>query len=85
MQNNWLAAAEREKNVSDSGGDLDDWANIIRDLRTGAGLGYVGLLLHWYGGPLSERIDATRKKLQFDEHLRAGLGAIEEDVLYIVS
>lgn len=85
LENNRRANAEREENTRETGADLDGWVNIIRDFHADVGLGYVGILLHWYRGGLSERIDVTRKKLRFDDHIKASLGSIEEDVLYLVT
>lgn len=85
QQDNWYAKVREDMSPRESNHDLDDWANIIRELRADAGLGYVGILLHWYDGDFSSRMEITRKELQFDDDIKSSLGGIEEDVLYIVS
>ena len=83
-QDHQQAKKERSKELGGPGADLEDWLGIIRDLRADAGLAYLGIMLHWYTGPLSERIDATRAEFDHDDDMASGLRHIEEDVLYIV-
>ena len=65
--------------------DPDGWVALIRDLKSKVGIPYAGILLHFYSGDLSERIDARREKVQLDETLPDVLYRMSEDVIYVVS
>lgn len=57
-----------------------DWEHLLIDLLNLRQTPFVGLLLHWYSGPIEERIE-----LQGREDVKASaetLGRMREDVLY---
>lgn len=85
LEKNRRTKTEQAQSQIDSAGEPDDWLNIVRDLRADARLPYVGLLLHFYGGALSEHIDTTRKALPLDDRAAAALYRMDEDTLYILS
>lgn len=90
----WLEQQEKNRQAktgqtlkqNGAAGEPDDWLDIIRNLRTEAKLPYVGIMLHWYSGPLSERIDVTRIDASTEEAAVASLlYHMDEDVVYILS
>lgn len=90
----WLEQQEKNRQAktgqtlkqNGAAGEPDDWLDIVRELRAEARLPYVGIMLHFYSGPLSERIDATRVETPFEETGAATLlYHMDEDVVYILS
>jgi hypothetical protein len=67
------ATAERAARMDEEAGGGEDWAGLLEQLRAEAGLAYTGILLHWYRGPMTERIEARRENLP----VRAG-GAVPQ-------
>jgi hypothetical protein len=65
--------------------DLEEWRALLSDLLVQPGVGWVGLLIHWYrGGPSTERIDIARREgVPLDDSAVRRLGEMGDDVLYV--
>lgn len=61
--------------------DETDWCNLLQEMLDSRQTPVVGLLLHWYSGPIEGRIE-----LQGRENVKVTLetlGRMQEDVLYL--
>jgi len=87
QQTQYLERIRQEKESRESaarGADPDSWCQTISELLALPGVGYAGILLHWYsGGIQSERIQlADRRRVRVDSSTPDFLHNIDEDILY---
>lgn len=77
----WKIHAEIESTFDEHWND--DWFFLLAEILDSGFVKYVGLLLHWYSGPLSGRIRLSgRKPIELRERGVRCLAQIEEDILY---
>jgi hypothetical protein len=85
----WLAqkrgveARDQRIRSDDETPAIDAWVAFLTEVLESKTTSYIGVLLHWYGGPLSERIPlGGREAIRFDDSAEAMLSHLKEDVLY---
>jgi hypothetical protein len=62
---------------------IDAWVAFLTEVLESKATSYMAVLVHRYGGPLSERIPlAGREVVRFDDSAAAMLSYLKEDVLY---
>lgn len=89
----WLADKDKavERNVANRAdfcqnhlNDNDHWVELLRAVLTAQATPYIGLLLHWYSGPLTGRIRlAAREVVDKPDSWPQALANMREDVVYL--
>ena len=73
------AAAQAQEQLA-----VDDWLGFLRAILASRATPTIGLLLHFYDGPLSARIDLEgREAVSRDALTAERLAQVREDVLYV--
>lgn len=81
----------REHWDSDAGKDaqtnveaMASWVNLIEAVLDSGSTPYLGLLIHFYSGPLDEQVELTgRVDVSRGEAQAEYLGGMKEDMLYV--
>ncbi len=75
--------ADERRNAETAGMAEMKWLSCLRDVLASANTDRIGLLLHWYSGPLSGRIELEgRETVRIGDVDAAMLASMSEDVLY---
>ena len=63
--------------------DATDWEKLLKEMLSSRHTAFVGLLLHWYEGPIDGRIQLKgRERIKMADLTADVLGRMREDVLY---
>lgn len=75
--------AQHARRTDDALADAQAWLDMLMDVFSSTQVPYVGLLLHWYNGALSSRIELQgRQVVPQGELTPRTLASMKEDVVY---
>ena len=79
----WRKEKEQHPSKSMQQGSVDDWLALLREMLGSGATPFIGLLLHWYDGPLDGRIEVRgREVVRLADLDEDALGRMKEDILY---